>query len=136
MVADLERQPQVLTPRERSVDAYRHVIERYDVATLRPVDPLRDRERVIATLVDQLRPLLDAIVEVEAAEAEVARLRRTLEEHQGAVAQVAAGRLIRARERRSLASHTVKELVRGEQTILRFALLRQLVRTTPLAPRR
>jgi ATPase subunit of ABC transporter with duplicated ATPase domains len=136
MVADLERQPQILTPRERSVDAYRHVIERYDVATLRPVDPLKDRERVIATLVDQLRPLLDAIVEVEAAEAEVARLRRTLDEHQGAVAQVAAGRLIRARERRSLASQTVKELVRGEQTILRFALLRQLVRTTPLTPRR
>jgi ATPase subunit of ABC transporter with duplicated ATPase domains len=136
MVADLERQPQILTPRERSVDAYRHVIERYDVATLRPVDPLKDRERVIATLVDQLRPLLDAIVEVEAAEAEVARLSRTLEEHQGAVAQVAAGRLIRARERRSLASQTVKELVRGEQTILRFALLRQLVRSTPLAPRR
>jgi hypothetical protein len=136
MVADLERQPQVLIPRERSVDAYRHVIERYDVANVRAVDPLPDRERVLETLVDQLRPLLDAIVEVEAAEAEVARLRATLEQHTGAVAQVATGRLIRARERRAIASETVRELVRGEQTILRYALLRQLVRTTPLAPRR
>jgi hypothetical protein len=134
MIARLERQPQVLTPRERAIDAYRHVIERYEVASVRAVEPLPDRERVIESLIGQLRPLLDAIVEVEAAGAEVARLRKTVEEHQGSIAQVASGRLIRARERRALAADTVKELVRSEQTILRFALLRQLVRTTPLAP--
>jgi hypothetical protein len=131
MVAELERQPQVLRPREHAVDRYRAVIERYDVSSLSAVEPLPDRDRVIDGLVDQLRPLLDAIVEVEAAEAQVAHLSRTVEEHHGAIAQVAMGRLIRARERRALASETVRELVRTEQTILRFALLRHLVRTTP-----
>jgi hypothetical protein len=131
MVVEAERQPQIL-PKPRPTDPYREVIERYDVAELSAVEPLRDRERVIATLVEQLRPLLDAIVEFEAAEVAVQRCSRTLEQHPGSMlAQVASSRIIRARERRLIASETVKELVRSEQTILRYAMLRHLVRSRP-----
>ena len=131
MAVEVERQPQVL-PKPRPTDPYREVIERYDVAELNAVEPLRDRERVIATLVEQLRPLLDAIVEFEAAEVAVQRCSRTLEQHPGSMlAQVASSRIIRARERRLIASETVKELVRSEQTILRYAMLRHLVRSRP-----
>jgi len=126
-----QRLPAVLG-RERAVDRYRDVIERYDVTTLRAAEPLSNRERVVDGLVRELRPLLDAIVEVEDAEASVTALRRTMAQHEGTMlAQVASSRLIRATERRELAGERVRELVRGEETIVRFAVLRQLVRSRP-----
>jgi len=87
---------------------------------------------VIEGLVQTLKPLLDAIVDADAATAEVAKLETTLREHDGGpIAQVARGRLLGARERRDLAVGRVRELTRDEHTVLRYAVLRQLVRTPP-----
>jgi hypothetical protein len=128
----VDRAPAVLGTRERAVDRYRGVIERYDVSSLRAAEPLPNRDRVIDGLVRELRPLLDAIVEVEESEAVLAQLRGTIAEYGGTMlAQVASGRLIRATERRELAGERVRELVRREETILRYALLRHLVRARP-----
>lgn len=131
-----DRTPAVLGTRPRAVDAYRGIIERYDVNGLAPAERLPDRERVIDGLVQDLRPLLDAIVEAEAASEDVAQLERTLALHgNGPIAQVARGRLIGANERRVLAFGRVRELTRDERTLLRYVLLRQLVRTPPRASR-
>jgi len=117
---------------ERPVDAYRGILERYDATGLRPVDVLPDRENVIDGLVGELRPLLDAIVEADEANADVVQLEETLREHgDGPIAQVARGRMLRATERRELAFGRVRELARDEKTLLRYVLLRQLVRSSP-----
>ena len=116
----------------RPVDPYREILERYDVNGLRPEDGIPDRERTIDGLVADLAPLLDAIVEADAANGDVAQLERTLREHDdGPIAQVARGRLLRAKERRELAFGRVRELTRDERTLLRYVLLRQLVRSSP-----
>jgi hypothetical protein len=113
-------------------DAYRAILERYDVNGLVPDERLPDRERAIEGLVRDLRPLLDAIVDADAANAEVQQLEQTLREHaDGPIAQVARGRLLRANDRRDLAFGRVRELIREERTLLRYVLLRQLVRSTP-----
>ena len=128
MVVD-QRTPVIAGTRSRSVDPYRDVIERYDVNGLVPPQQLPDRERVVEGLVEELRPLLDAIVEADAANADVRQLERTLIDHDGTlVGTVARSRLIRARERQLLANGRVRELVRDERTVLRYVLLRQLVR--------
>ena len=114
------------------VDPYRSILERYDAGRLRPAEGLPDRERTIEGLVEQLAPLLDAIVEADAANADVDQLERTLREHDdGPIAQVARGRLLRAKERRELAFGRVRELARDERTLLRYVILRQMVRSAP-----
>ena len=129
MVVD-QRMPAVLGRKPRTVDRYRDVIERYDVNGLVPSVPISDREREIDGLTLELRPLLDAIVEADAAGADVRQLERTLTDHDGSlVGTVARSRLIRARERRDLASGRVRELIGEERTVLRYVLLRQLVRS-------
>jgi hypothetical protein len=123
-----QRTPTVLGARPRSVDHYRDVIERYGVNGLVPSQRLPDRERVIEGLVQELKPLLDAIVEADGAGAEVRRLERTLADHDGTlVGTVARSRLIRARERQLLANGRMKQLVRDERTVLRYVLLRHLI---------
>ena len=125
-----DRTPVVLGP--RPVEAYRAILERYDVNGLRPRNGIADRARVIDGLVQELRPLLDAIVAADAANANVEDLEGTLREHpDGPIAQVARGRLLRAAERRELAFGRVRELTRDERTLLRYVLLRQLVRSSP-----
>jgi hypothetical protein len=125
-----QRSPVVLGTRPRPVDPYRDVIERYDVNGLDPPQRLPERERVIEGLVEELKPLLDAMVEADGASAEVRRLEQTLDTHDGTlVGTVARSRLIRARERRDLAFGRVRELVREERTVLRYVLLRHLVRS-------
>jgi hypothetical protein len=129
MVVD-QRTPAVLGPRPRAVDAYRDVIERYDVNGLNPPQRLPERGRVIEGLVEELKPLLDAMVEADAAASEVRHLEQTLDVHDGTlVGTVARSRLIRARARRDLAFGRVRELVREERTVLRYVLLRHLVRS-------
>ena len=116
----------------RPVDRYRSILERYDATGLRPVVGLPDRERTIDGLVGELGPLLEAIVEADAANAGVEQLERTLRDHDdGPIAQVARGRLLRANERRELAFGRVLELARDERTLLRYVLLRPLVRSSP-----
>ena len=131
-----ERTPIASGARPRRVDAYRSILDRYDGSGLRPVNGLADRERAIDGLVEELAPLLDAIVEADAANAVVDQLERTLREHgDGPIAQVARGRLLRANERRQIAFGRVRELTRDERTLLRYVLLRQLVRSGPRANR-
>jgi len=116
----------------RPVDPYRAILDRYDVNGLVPDEWLPDRDRAIDGLVRDLQPLLDAIVDADAANAEVQQLERTLRKHvDGPVAQVARGRLLRANDRRQVAFGRVRELAREERTLLRYVLLRQLVRSTP-----
>lgn len=125
-----QRTPTVLGARPRTVDGYRDVIERYGVNGLVPSQWLPERERVIESLVQELKPLLDAIVEADGAGAEVRRLERTLADHDGTLmGTVARSRLIRARERQLLANGRMKELVRDERTVLRYVLLRHLIRS-------
>jgi hypothetical protein len=124
-----ERLPTVLGTRQRAIDGYRELIRRYAVEDVTPVRRLADRERVVDTLTDELRPLLDAIVEADAAAAEVSRLRSMATQRDGStLASVARLSLVRAEDRRRIASATVRELARDERTLLRYLLLRYLVR--------
>ena len=125
----VERVPAVLRRRERAVDRFRDVIERYDVSHVTPTQPLSDRGRVIDELVEELRPFLEAIVEAEDAERDVQRLRLMVGEEIGSLSVVARSRLVHAEDRRRLAASRVRELVRSERTLVRFVLLRYLVRT-------
>jgi hypothetical protein len=126
----VERVPTVLGRRDRAVDRFRDVIERYDVSNVIPTEPLSDRRRVIDDLVEEIRPLLEAIAEAEDAARDVQRLRLTAGEDAGSLSVVARSRLVRAEDRRRLAASRVRELVRSERTLVRFVLLRHLVRTT------
>jgi hypothetical protein len=105
----VNRMPAVLRHRDRDVDRFREVIERYDVSSLTPTEPLPNRSRVI--------------------ERDVRHLRATAGEQTGSLSVVARSRLVHAEDRRRLASSRVRELVRNERTLLRFVLLRHLVRT-------
>jgi hypothetical protein len=126
----VERVPTVLGRHERAVDRFRDVIERYDVSNVIPTEPLSDRRRVIDDLVEEIRPLLEAIAEAEDAERDAQRLRLTAREDAGSLSVVARSRLVHAEDRRRLAASRVRELVRSERTLVRFVLLRHLVRTT------
>jgi hypothetical protein len=125
----VNRMPALLRHRDRDVDRFREVIERYDVSSLTPTEPLPNRSRVIDELVREIRPLLEAIVEAEDAERDVRHLRATAGEQTGSLSVVARSRLVHAEDRRRRASSRVRELVRNERTLLRFVLLRHLVRT-------
>lgn len=118
--------------RERPTDRYRDVIERYSMSDVRPTKPLPDRERLSDALTEQIRPLLDAIVEADASEAEVKRLTRVVAGRtESSLTTVARFELIGARDRRRLALARLRHLLRDEETVLRYVLLRQLVRSQP-----
>ena len=124
-----ERTPAVLGTRHRAIDGYRDLIRRYAVEDVTPVQRLTDRERVVDSLTDELRPLLDAIVEADAASAEVARLRALAREHEGStLSSIARMSLVRAEDRRRIASATAGELARDERTLLRYLVLRYLIK--------
>lgn len=81
-------------------------------------------------LTEQIRPLLDAIVAVEAAEAEVERLRDTAVRRGGSsLSTIARFELVGAHGRRRTARARLQELLRDEEAVLRYVLLRQLVRS-------
>jgi hypothetical protein len=125
----VDRMPAVLGTRQRAIDGYRDLIRRYAVEDVTPVDRLVDRERIVDRLTEELRPLLDAIVEADAAAAEVTRLRALERDHDGStLSSIARMSLVRAEDRRRIASARVRELARDERTLLRYLLLRYLVR--------
>ena len=124
----VKRTPAVIGTRQRAVDRYRAVIRRYSIEDVTPAHRLDNRPRVVDTLTEELRPLLDAIVEADAAALEVARLRNVLSERPGStLSSVARLSLVRAEDRWRIASARVRELTRDERTLLRYLLLRYLV---------
>jgi hypothetical protein len=125
------REPAVLGRRPpRPVDGFRDVIERYTATDIRPVRRLPNRDRLIDTLTEQVRPLLEAIAEAEAATAEVERLRLVSADRDGsAIGVVARFELVRARDRRSVVLRRLADVLGDEETLLRYFLLRQLIRT-------
>jgi len=125
----VDRMPAVLGTRQRAIDGNRDLIRRYAVEDVTPVHRLADRERVVDRLTEELQPLLDAIVEADAAAAEVARLRALERDHDGStLSSIARMSLVRAEDRRWIASATVRELAGDERTLLRYLLLRYIVR--------
>lgn len=132
-----QRTPVILGVRQRPVDRYREVIERYSALDERPTDRLPNRGRLVDSLVEQVRPLLDAIVEAEATGAEVRRVERRNAEHEGtSLSVVTRYELVRVRDLRRLALARLRELLRDEEMVLRYILLRQLVSMERPAPRR
>jgi hypothetical protein len=114
----------------RAVDGYRDVIARFDVDGVTPEDLLPHRERLIDKLTEQVRPLLDAVVALEDAEAEIERLseRATLQPR-SSLSTIAHFELGGARGRLRAARVRLRELLQDEEMVLRYALLRQLVRS-------
>ena len=126
----VERMPAVLKTRPRAIDGYRDVVRRYPLEDLTPVRRLTNRALTIDALTDELRPLLDAIVETDAAAAEVSRLRVMAARAGGSgLASVAKMSLGRAEDRHRIASATLRELAADERTLLRYLLLRYLIRS-------
>lgn len=122
-------------PRTRPVDAYRDVIERYHAGDILPLQRLEDRDGVIDALTEWLRPLLDAIVDAEAANREVERASRLSVQRAGSsLGFVARLELARARDRRRLALGRLREMLGDERTILRYFLLRELLRIDGASP--
>lgn len=133
-----QRTPVILGVRQRPVDRYREVIERYSALDERPTDRLPNRGRLVDSLVEQVRPLLDAIVDAETSGADVLRVERRQAEHEAttSLAVVTRFELVRARDRRRLALARLRELLRDEEMVLRYLLLRQLVCSDRPSPRR
>ena len=132
-----QRTPVILGLRQRPLDRYRHVIERYSALEERPTDRLPNRGRLVDALVEQVRPLLDAIVDAETTGAEVRRVELREAEHEGSsLSVVTKYELVRARDLRRLALARLRELLRDEEMVLRYILLRHLVCSERPAPRR
>jgi hypothetical protein len=118
--------------RQRPVERYRDAIARYGIEDCRPERPLRSRDRLIDKLTEEIRPFLEAILEVEGAEDRLARSEGVMRRYVGSSLSVVANlERIRAREERREALATLRELMRDEETILRYVLLRQLLRFQP-----
>lgn len=112
------------------VDDYRDVIERFGVDGLIPQRRLRRRERLIDHLTEQVRPLLEAIVAVEDAETEIERLGERVAFQSGSsLSTLARFELVGARGRLRAARIHLREVLQDEEMILRYTLLRQLVRS-------
>jgi hypothetical protein len=116
--------------RGRAVDGYRDVIARFGVDGVIPEDQLPNREPLIDKLTEQVGPLLDAIVALEDAEAEIERLgeRATLRPG-SSLSTIARFELVGARGRLRAARVRLRDLLRDEEVVLRYVLLRQLVRS-------
>jgi len=81
-------------------------------------------------LTEQVRPLLDAIVAVEDAEAEIERLgERAAFQPGSSLSTIARFDLVQARGRLRAARIHLREQLQDEEMILRYTLLRQLVRS-------
>jgi hypothetical protein len=118
--------------RQRPVERYRDAIARYGIEDCRPERPLRSRDRLIDKLTEEIRPFLEAILEVEGAEDRLARSEGVMRRYVGSSLSVVANlERIRAQEERREALATLRELMRDEETILRYVLLRQLLRFQP-----
>lgn len=117
---------------ERPIDRYRATIERFDLASERSEVPLRNRERLIDKLTDEIRPFLDAIIDAEAAEERLRRNDRVIRDHEGSTLSVVAKlERVGARQERRAALARLRELMRDEETLLRYVLLRRLIRWAP-----
>jgi hypothetical protein len=118
------------TRRARAVDGYRDVIARFSVDGVVPEGQLSNRERLIDHLTEQVRPLLDAIVALEDVEAEIERLgERAILRPGSSLSTIARFELVGARGRLRAARVRVRELLQDEELVLRYTLLRQLVRS-------
>jgi len=105
------------------------------MSDVRPTTPVPNREGLSDALTEQIRPLLDAIVEAEASEAEVNRLLRVVAGRGvSSLSTVARFELVGARDRRRLALARLRHFLRDEETILRYVLLRQLVGSQSRTP--
>jgi hypothetical protein len=126
----MQRAPAILGKRrDRPVDRYRDVLERFSASDLDAVERLANREAVVDALTEHLRPVLDAIVEADATTERVGRLERTIREKpDSALAVVARAELVGARDRWHLATGRLRELLKDEETLLRYLVLRHLVR--------
>jgi hypothetical protein len=117
---------------ERPVERFRAAIARYGIEDCRPERPLQNRERLIDKLTEEIRPFLEAILEVEGAEDRLVRSEDVLRRYVGSSLSVVASlERIRAQEERREALATLRELMKDEETILRYVLLRQLLRFEP-----
>jgi hypothetical protein len=117
---------------ERPIERYRSTIERFNLASERPEVPLRNRERLIDRLTDEILPFLDAIIDAEAAEERLTRYERVIREHGASTLSVVAKlERVGARQERRAALARLRELMKDEETLLRYVLLRQLIRCSP-----
>lgn len=124
-----KRMPAVLVPRRHAVDTYRDVILRYPFEDMPAARRLANRQQVLDGLTEELRPLLDALVEADECAREVARLRALASGRHGAtLSSIARLSLVRAEDRWRIASTRLRGLARDERTLLRYLLLRYLVR--------
>jgi hypothetical protein len=116
----------------RPVERFRAAVARYGIEDCRPERPLHNRERLIDKLTEEIRPFLEAILEVEAAEDRLLRSEDVIRRYVGSSLSVVASlERIRAQEERREALGTLRELMEDEETILRYVLLRQLLRFEP-----
>jgi hypothetical protein len=117
---------------ERPVERFRAAIARYGIEDCRPERPLHNREPLIDKLTEEIRPFLEAILQVEAAEDRLVRSEGVMRRYVGSSLSVVASlERIRAQEERRVALATLRELMKDEETILRYVLLRQLLRLEP-----
>jgi len=117
---------------ERPVERFREAIARYGIEDCRPERPVRNRDRLIDKLTEEVRPFLEAILEVEAAEDRLVRAEDMIRRYVGSnLSVVASLERVRARDERRAALAMLRELMRDEETILRYVLLRQLLRFEP-----
>ena len=117
---------------DRPVERFRDAIARYGIEDCRPERPVRNRDRLIDKLTEETRPFLEAILEVEEAEDRLVRAEDMIRRYVGSNLSVVAGlERVRAQEERRTALAKLRELMREEETILRYVLLRQLLRSEP-----